>query len=136
MILFLQEMFVQEVVINRNGTLLDDALVYEFRDQLIPSKDFDELMERYNTLVKMLDHWRITKSAQMTLDRLSHGMKVVIDLEPAKRLKSYLGTHFTSTGAEMSFEVGRRGRNNHSVLLTISMVLRFDGVNSRSWTKT
>ena len=98
-------MFVEELVLNRNGTLLDPALVRRFRDELVPAKDLDDLLDRYHRLAGTLDALGITKAADMKLNRLDHGMQVIIDLVPASRVRAKAGTNISSTGAEFSFEV-------------------------------
>lgn len=90
---------------NRNGTIVDQGLFNRFRDDLLPAKDFDDLLARYSGLMSTLDSLGITKSASMKVDRLVDGMQVVIDLVPAYRIKSNAGTHFSSTGPEITFRV-------------------------------
>jgi hypothetical protein len=100
-------MFINEVIVNRNGTLLDPSILHSFRDELIPATDFDDLMLRYRGIAATLDSLGITKSATMKIDKMDQGMSVIIDLVPASRIKAKAGTMVNQTGADLYFEVFR-----------------------------
>jgi hypothetical protein len=99
--------FIQEVIVNRNGTLLDPSLLHTFRDDLLPAKDLDDLLVRYRGIAATLENLGITKGASLSLDKKDQGMQVVIDLVPASRIKAKAGTMVNQTGADLYFEVNR-----------------------------
>jgi hypothetical protein len=105
-------MFIQEVIVNRNGTFLDLALLHTFRDELIPAVDLEDLLSRYRTLAATLDSLGITKSATLKLDKIDSGMQVTVNLVPASRIKAKAGTMVNQTGADLYFEVNILRDNN------------------------